>query len=614
MDESDRPIQRYGKQWPPNTDELQIEFWCIRQGERWLKEQGRSLAFHYNNCRRILWPELDEHRWHKLCLEKMCEFKICVLMGAASTGKTHSAAWFALVDYFVFPNETCILVTSTTIPGLKKRVWGEITMLWTAAVAKKPWLPGHMLDSAIAITTDDMEDLDQGERKARDMRRGIFGIACVQGGKFVGLARFIGIKQKRMRLIADEASAMEASFLSSFANLNQNEDFRAIVLGNPNDIQDPLGKCAEPLGGWSEKYLEPEKTEVWPTRFMNGCCVNLVGYDSPNFDYEGETRYKYLISKEKIADTLSFFAEDSAEFYSMCKGVMKVGTMARRVLTRELCDRFGACKNCAFDESRGKITAVYFIDAGYGGDRCVAGPGWFGYEVGEGLNPGKLVLKFGEPKIIPIKVNSKFEPEEQIAMFVKEDCEELGIQPDYVGHDATGRGSLGTFMARIWSDKTHPVEFGGKPTKRIVSLDLYVEDKDTKQKRHKRCDEHYDRRVSEYWFQVRYAVESGQVRELPEEAREELCARKWDRIRADNLISVEPKTGSKTKPGMKERTGKSPDMGDWAAGVMEMARRHGFQVEKLGQTSHAKNGKANWIAKLAEKHREMMQSRALQSS
>lgn len=74
---------------------------------------------------------------------------------------------------------------------------------------------------------------------------------CVQGGKYVGLGKYAGIKQKRMRLIADEAQFMGLTFLSAFANLDKNPDFRAIVLGNPNDILDPLGKAAEPLDGWS---------------------------------------------------------------------------------------------------------------------------------------------------------------------------------------------------------------------------------------------------------------------------------------------------------------------------------------------------------------------------
>jgi hypothetical protein len=597
--------EKYGLTWPTENDDLLIELWMIRKGDDWLKKNGRSLSFHYEEAKKILWPELDPHRWHNLCRDSILENKVCVLMGCGSSGKTNAAAWISLLDYFAFPKETCVLVCSTDVRGLKKRVWGEVTMLWEKAIQKFDYLPGNLLDSAIAITTESMEDLEYGERKSRDMRQGIFGIPCVQGGKFVGLSKFIGVKQKRMRLVADEASAMNDSFLSSFSNLNKNEDFRAIVLGNPNDIHDPLGKAAEPLGGWTDEYLEPTKTRTWKTRFMNGLCVNLVGIDSPNNDLPPDqpTKYKYLISKEKIDETLSFFSKDSVEYYSQCVGTMKIGTMARRILTRELCERFGAQTQAIWKND--KRTKVYFLDASYGGDRAVCG----GAEFGEDVN-GKIVISFYPQKIIPVVVGGE-NVEDQLAKFVKQDCEALGISPSNMGHDATGRGSLGTALARIWSADTNPIESGGVPSDRPVSLDLFTTDEATGQRRLKLCKEFYDRKVSEFWFCVRYAVEAGQIRDLPEDAMDELCARKWD-ILKNGLHSVEVKDGTRTKPGMKQRTGKSPDHGDCAAGVIEMARRKGFQISKLAMEDKKTFGK-NWMEQDMKKSMKLINERQLQS-
>lgn len=596
--------EKYGLNWPVENDDLLIELWMIRKGDDWLRKSGRSLSFHYEEAKKILWPELNPHRWHNLCRDSILENKVCVLMGCGSSGKTNAAAWISLLDYFAWPKETCVLVCSTDVRGLKKRVWGEVTMLWEKAIQKFDYLPGNLLDSAIAITTESMEDLEYGERKSRDMRQGIFGIPCVQGGKFVGLSKFIGVKQKRMRLVADEASAMNDSFLSSFSNLNKNEDFRAIVLGNPNDIHDPLGKAAEPLGGWTDEYLEPTKTRTWKTRFMNGLCVNLVGIDSPNNDLPPDqpTKYKYLISKEKIDETLSFFSKDSVEYYSQCVGTMKIGTMARRVLTRDLCDRFGAQTQAMWKDD--KKTKVYFLDASYGGDRAVCGGAEFGTDVN-----GKMIISFYPQKIIPIVVGGD-SPEDQLAKFVKQDCEALGIPPSHMGHDATGRGSLGTALARIWSADTNPIESGGVPSDRPVSLDLYTTDEVTGQRRLKLCKEFYDRKVSEFWFCVRYAVEAGQIRDLPEDALEELCARKWD-ILKNGLHSVEVKDGTRAKPGMKQRTGKSPDHGDCAAGVIEMARRKGFQISKLAMEDKKQSVKS-WMESDMKKSIQLLKEKQLQ--
>lgn len=617
-------ISRYGKKFDTSLyddngnqiwDDLGIEMWCIKQGETWCDLEGHSISYHFEQVRKIIWPELDSHRWHNLCRDEILSHKVCTLLGCGSSGKTHSAAWISLVDYWCFPEITCVLVSSTDIRGLKKRVWGEIVDLWEKGVERFPKLAGHLLDSALAITTDNLEDCEPGQRKARDMRKGIFGVPCVQNGAFVGLSKFIGIKQKRMRLVADEASMMGSTFLSAFANLNKNEDFRAIVLGNPNDPLDPLGKAAEPKEGWTDDYLEPTKTACWDTRFMNGRAVNLVGLDSPNFDFPPDkpTKYKYLISKEKIEETLSFFPKDSIEYYSQCVGTMKIGTMAKRVLTRAECNRFKAQERAQWlNEDR---TRIYFVDAAYGGDRCVGGSAEFGLDVN-----GVQVLELQLPKIIPITVSKKigkedFGAEDQIALFVRQDCDEEQIPPSNMGHDSTGHGSLGTALAEHWSAETHPIDSGGAPTPRPVSADLKVLDEETGMMRPKLCNEHFDRLVSEFNFMFRLAVLSGQIRGLPDECMEEFCARRWDRVK-DDKYWVEPKDKPHQDPrkaGFKQRMGRSPDMADWAAGILEMARRKGFVIASVGKEP-AKKKVDDWYSKEAKRLEDQRRSRQLQGA
>lgn len=599
------PIEKYGLKWPAKTDELQIEMTMIRKGGKWTAdgvEFGEGLPYHYEQMRKILWPWLDDHRWHQICRDTILTNKITVLMGPGSSGKTHEASWNYLCEYFVFPEETCVLVSSTDMRGLRLRVWGEMSMLWQKAVERFPYLPGHLLDSRIAITTDDIDDGEFEERNVRDLRKAIIGIPCVQGGKFVGLAKYAGIKQKRMRLIADEAASMGESFLSAFANLNKNEDFRAIVIGNPNDPLDPLGRAAEPEDGWSG-HMEPDKTTVWKTRFMNGSCVNLVGTDSPNFDYpENEpTRFKYLISREKIADTLSFFAKDSVEYYSQCVGVMKIGILSRRVLTRDMCRKFRALEPVVWEGST--ITKIAALDASYGGDRCVGGHIEFGKEVN-----GKIVLRVFPPQIVPIRPNSELIPEDQISNWVKDYCNQHSIPPDNFFHDSTGRGTLGTSLARIWSSQCNPVEFGGQPTDRPVSLNMFVYDSKTRVRRLKTCKEHYSKFVTELWYSVRYAVEGEQMRELPMEVMDEFCMREWDKKPGNDKIELE------TKEKMKERVGRSPDLGDWLAIAVEGARRRGFQIDRFGGEEGYITNRYDWLKSIQQKRIILNRSHALNYS
>lgn len=370
-----------------------------------------------------------------------------------------------------------------------------------------------------------------------------------------------------------------STFLSAFANLNNNVDFQAIICFNPDDILDPGGVAAEPKDGWSG-HLEPTKTTVWDTKFFNGRCVNLVGLDSPNFDYPQNLppRYPYLVSQKKIDETISAFGKDSFEYFSQCLGIMKISQMSRRVITRDLCKQFHALDGAVWDGSEN--TLIGATDAAYGGDRCVGGHAEFGR-----CMDGKIRLQFYPPHIVPVRSKSG-EPmaeEDSISAYEKNYFESQEVKPENFFHDSTGRGSLGTSLSRIWSSKCNPVEFGGAPTKRPVTMDTFTDDKKTGEHRLKRCDEHYFKFVSEMWFSLRYAIEADQIRGLPEDVMNELCSRIWERV-ANDKIAVE------SKLEMKERTRKSPDLGDWAAIILEGARRRGFAISKLSNSeSEAKD-------------------------
>jgi hypothetical protein len=565
-------FKKYGLEFK-NADELRAEFWMILQTDDFLKSKGITRASLFKSAAKLLWPHLDWHRWTELCNDEIRRegAKVTVIMGAGSTGKTCISGWQYLIEYYASPHDTLVLISSTDLSALEGRVWGEIKMLHEMAMQKYPNLPGYLLDSKHCITTDHLEkDEYEEESKTRDLRKGCMCVPTIQGSKNVGLGKWIGRKQKHMRLIADDCTAMSSTFLSAFANLNNNIDFQAIVLGNPSDILDPLGIAAEPVDGWSS-HLEPKKTSVWDTKFYNGRCINLVGLDSPNFDFPDQKnpRYPYLVSQKKINETLSAFPKDSYEYYSQCIGVMKISQLARRVLTRDICKQFNASENAIWLD--GDNTKIAALDAAYNGDRCVGGHAEFGK-----CSDGKVRLQFHPPHIVPVRMSGDkpMAEEDSISEYEMQYCKANDIKPENFFHDSTGRGSLGTSLSRIWSSSCNPVEFGGSPTKRPVTMDTFIVDEITGVKRLKLCDEHYSKMVSELWWTIRLAIEADQIRGLPGDVIEELCMREWDRVKKDK-IEVE------SKLEMKKRTRKSPDLGDWASIVLEGARRRGFQISRL---------------------------------
>lgn len=596
---SGQVIELYNRDWPIDPDYdyqsnlLRIEMACI------VHRLGNA-SRHYEAMRRIVWPELKTHRWHDLVRDTITANKCTVLAGPASTAKTHEAAWWFLCDYWIDPDGTCVLVSSTHIQGLRGRIWSEIASLWQRGKDQFPWLGGNLLDSRIAILTDALDE-ETFDRRARDYRKCIQGVACRNSsGGWIGINRFAGWKQKRMRFIGDELAQMEPEFLGGISNLNANPDFKCCLIGNFADITDPLGKCAEPRDGWSN-HMEPRKTEVWETFFpLKGVCVNLIGFDSPNFDYPKKSpddpdHFPFLLGPKRIDEIRQGFGEQSDAFLFQCWGCMKISTLSHRVLTREVCEKGGAFDDVSWES--GARIRVAFLDSAWGGDRCVFTWGEFGKAVG-----GHVVLRLNPPEIVPIGKTEGVDVDYIIADWVKERCQSLEITPDNFGHDSTGRGSLGTALARVWSAQCNPIEFGGQPTDRPVSDDFPWYDPVTHQRRLKLCSEHYVKFVSELWYSVRYCVEAGQLKNLSPQVMDEFCARNWKRSK-DDKIEVEPKSGTREKPGMKQRTGKSPDLADSAAGVLEMARRRGFRIAKLANEAQ-RNTDIRWLLDMRDKQRQ----------
>jgi len=378
------------------------------------------------------------------------------------------------------------------------------------------------------------------------------------------VAHNCGIKQERRRLLADELQFMKSPYLTSVEHLDKG-DFKMVGCNNPIGMGDPADKMSEPIEGWGTEP-QSDKTETWRNKW-GGVTINLDGRDSPNND-EPKNSYSYLINEDDIQRTLKRCGPDSSAFWTQVIGKRKVGLLEHRVLTYAMCKTFKAFDDVIWKGVEGRFK-VYGIDASYGGDRCVGG--WA--EVGQDIND-VWVVSFNEPVLIPIKMSEleKKIAEDQIAEFVRKDCEQNMILPENVFFDATGRGSLGTSFGRLWSAMVNPVEFGGTPTPRPVAGDMFILDPKTKQRRLKRCDEHYSKRVTEYWFSVRYLVESGQCRNMPKEVAEEFGMREWYPVKGDRK-ELEIKEETKTRMGC------SPDLADWACIVVEGARRRGFSIK-----------------------------------
>lgn len=573
-------IELYGLRWPALMLPIAVEMEMIKRGGRWqMKVSGRwageGLFFHYRRLQQLIWPDKIWHKWNNLLLEQFCEKRIIGVMGPASTGKTREACDFALSTYYVWPGGTTVICSSTEKETLEDRVWGEIKAQHKEAKARYPWLPGYVIDSRLRIVTDAKDPFAED---GRDFRNGMVGVPCKKGGSYVGLGAYSGRKNDRVILVADEGQFMPVAYVDAISNLNKNHWFRGIVLGNPKETTDALGKVCEPsaeLGGWDGGIDQQPGTKSWPTRFPNGVCVQLPGSDSPNLD---GTLGIPLITQEKIDFDIAFYGKDSLQYTMMDEGRMPRGQGLRRVITRQMCLKMQAMEEPVWKgEQR---TRIGFLDAAYGavgGDRCVFGELQFGPDV-----EGKTILALISTAVVPVSALLDELPEDQIANWVKEECKRRLIPPENFFFDSTGRGSLVGAFGRIWSPLVGTVEFGGNPSDRQVSDQIAVP-----------CSQYYSKFVTELWFSVRLIIMARQFRGMTEEVMNEGCMREWGMVRG-NRTEVE------TKDDMKVKMGRSPDMFDALVAGVEGARRRGFSIASNVARIVTEYGIPNWRDKLRE--------------
>ena len=591
---------RYGLNWSAETNPLVVEMKFIRGGGFLTvggKQYGEGLFHHYKTMQTLLWPEgEDHHRWSDLMLSEILANRITAISGARDSGKTHVAlSRFGLTDYFCFPDETLILISSTDLRGLQLRVWGDIKDMLSKAKERHPWLPGNVVESLHGVFTDKLSE----DTPIRDIRKGIICIPCLdRKGTWVGgLEKFVGIKQKRRRVLGDEVQFMHAEYLTVLSNLDKG-DFKGVFVGNALANFRALDKISEPIEGWGN-HADPTKTEVFKNRY-GGVTITLVGTDSPNYDQPADVpdKYPYLVSRTDEKSVGDRYGRNSEQYYSQIAGYRKPGLFAHRVLTQEMCERYHAFKEVVWQGE--ETTKVYACDMGFGGDRAVAGWGEFGRDVN-----GNIVVRVQAPGIIPISADT--EAEDQIALYVRKECGALGIPGAHVFYDAGMRATAAVAMSKLFSQDANAVNFGGSPTKRPVSRDEYVIDQQTAAKRLKRCDEHYIKFVTEMWFSVRLAVMSRQIRELPRDVAEEFYLREWT-LEKGNRFELEKKEDTK------DRTGVSPDLGDWLAILIEGARRLGFMIESLPEYQGQDKQDDDYLEKELAKYRKSVKGRSLSYS
>src|SRR5215469_2590810 len=546
----------YGKDFP-TEDRQAIELWCFANDP----PGGLGVYQHLRNSIDLIWNQkfpatLIWNDFSERMLKSFCEHRWVTVTGPGASWKTTCAAIYVLCRWYSSPHNTVVICTSTTLDGLRRRIWKEITRFHRL----RP-LYGH----AVAGPPPKIQ-----YRKGDD-NSGIFGIATDKGEIEKALGKIIGFHSPNEIVLVDEMPYTPEAIVEACVNLQSgSQRFEFKGLGNADDHLDPHGRMSEPTLGWDSIDVESQE---WHTQ--RGVCIHLDGLKSPNV-LDRSKNFPGLLTREDIDTTAKVYGVDSPQFWQMRRGFWAPEGIQKTVLTMPMIIRGRAREKALFDQSYvlGAALDPSFNPTG-GGDRC---PLRFGRC---GLMDGLKTLEFTETLYVQTKSSTDDPVHYQIVRQVREACLQRGVLPYFFALDSTGEGGgLASIFQREWSREILCVEFGGRPSKTPISST-----------NPKRGDQEYLNAVTELWFSFRLLVQNGQVKGLDEETCTQFCRRWWSM--KGLYIALE------TKAKMKERTRRSPDDADAAVCLARLfaARDRLLPQKPLPQEGEADTPWKRFLAK-----------------
>lgn len=520
--------ENYGLKFDHPVTQLELELYCFRNG--YGPEKGFLGRFgHFKNIVSIVWPKLEWNPWLERQIESLCENSWVSWSGCAASGKTFASSLYAMVWWLANPAESSVMLTSTTAKMIRKRAWANIQHLFREAKG----FPGNLVDSKTTLQSVKGSD-----------KEAIFAIPVLEGATSKAVANIQGVHSKRILVIVDEATDTPPAAFEACSNLAKGcEEFQFVAIGNPHSMLDEHGRFSEPENGWDSVGVE---TQEWKTK--RGVCVRFDGMHSPNVK-AGETLYPYLITAPQLKQAIDFEGETSPRFWKYSRGFWPPMGVVKTVLNEPMCIKYDVRGRNAFMSTS---TTIAGLDPAFGGDRCILRFAKYG-----DLESGLMGIQFGE--VVPIQTDaSATEPIHfQIANKVKSLCTTNGCDPQHLAIDATGEGGgLCDILHKEWSNRIRRVEFGGKASDKPVS-----------QQDARPSHEAYQNRVTELWFSVREWVLRGQIKGMDDPTIIEFTQRLFEDEKRKIVVE--------RKVDMKARTGKSPDLADAAALVVELARQLG---------------------------------------
>ena len=114
--------------------------------------------------------------------------------------------------FFLFPKETKVIVTSTTVAAAKDKVWGKVKIIWMhlERFLGPAFMPGKIVDSQNRIRFE-MDGV-------KSELTGIVLLAAESSSEKESADKLQGTKGKRMIVVGDEFATLKHSLLNTVLN------------------------------------------------------------------------------------------------------------------------------------------------------------------------------------------------------------------------------------------------------------------------------------------------------------------------------------------------------------------------------------------------------------